>query len=57
MVEKEKVDKLALFRCKKCGSGTTYVKQGSENYDIRVCRRCGYKEQIPIQKDGKKNKS
>lgn len=50
--KKEKSDKLAEFRCKKCGSGTTYVKQGSEDFKIRVCRRCGHEEKLQIQKDG-----
>lgn len=49
MTEK-KVDRLAPFRCKKCGSGTTYVKQGSDDHKIRVCRRCGNEEKIPMVK-------
>lgn len=58
--KKEKTDKLKDFRCKKCNSGTTYVKQGDEDFKIRVCRRCGYEEKLDvdkIQKDGKKDKS
>jgi DNA-directed RNA polymerase subunit M/transcription elongation factor TFIIS len=53
----ERVDKLAEFRCKKCGSGTTYVKQGSdETHKIRVCRRCGYEENLDVQEIQKKIK-
>lgn len=43
-------DKLAPFRCKKCGSGTTYVKQGAKDYKVRVCRRCGHEEKITVSK-------
>lgn len=55
-MKEKKPDKLADFRCKKCGSGTTYVKQGSDDFKVRVCRRCGFEERIAtdkIQKDKK----
>lgn len=45
----EKIDKIAEFRCKKCGSGNTFVKEGDETYKIRVCRRCGFEGKIPIE--------
>lgn len=48
--KKQKPDKLVAFRCKKCNSATTYVKQGSEDFKIRVCRRCGHEEKILVQK-------
>lgn len=56
MDKKEKVDKLAEYRCKKCGAGNAYVKQGTEEYKIRVCRRCGYEEKLSIDKIQKEKK-
>lgn len=50
MAEEKKEDRLAEFRCKKCKSGTTYVKQGSDDFKIRVCRRCGHEEKIAVPK-------
>lgn len=52
--KKKEEDKLAGFRCKRCNSGTTYVKQGTEEYKVRVCRRCGHEEKISIEKIQKK---
>ena len=55
MVKENKED-LAEFRCKKCGGGNTYVKrmEGSEDYKLRVCRRCGFEEKLSIEKIQKK---
>lgn len=53
----EKKEDLSEFRCKKCGGGNTYVKkmEGSEDYKVRVCRRCGFEEKLSIDKiQGKK---
>lgn len=51
-------EELSEFRCKKCQGGNTYVKkmEGSEDYKIRVCRRCGYEEKLSIDKIQKEKK-
>lgn len=56
MSKEKKEDKLEAFRCKKCNSATTYVKQGSEDFKIRVCRRCGHEEKLSIDKMQKEKK-
>lgn len=53
--KKEKQDPIAEFRCKKCGFSNTYVRKGdNEEYKVRVCRRCGFEEKIPIENIQKK---